>query len=88
VAGLIGLAFAALAAPLRTGLEACSYSVFWRQPIEWPTEADTGVGASPFCEPLLPTPRTGSRPEKHPCRTILDGGLYVVRTGRAWRYAG
>jgi transposase len=37
-------------------------------------------------EPLLPAPRTGGRPEKHPRRSIVDGILYVVRTGCAWRY--
>jgi transposase len=36
--------------------------------------------------PLLPAPRTGGRPEKHPRRSIVDGILYVVRTGCAWRY--
>ncbi|MGN6173058.1 MAG: IS5 family transposase [Streptosporangiaceae bacterium] len=37
-------------------------------------------------EPLLPAPRTGGRPEKHPRRSIVDGILYVLRTGCAWRY--
>ena len=37
-------------------------------------------------EPLLPVPRTGGRPEKHPRRSVVDGVLYVVRTGCAWRY--
>ena len=37
-------------------------------------------------EPLLPAPRTGGRPEKHPRRSIVDGILYVPRTGCAWRY--
>jgi transposase len=36
-------------------------------------------------EPLLPPPRTGGRPEKHPRRDIVDAILYVVRTGCAWR---
>jgi transposase len=37
-------------------------------------------------EPLLPATRTGGRPEKHPGRSIVDGTLYVVRTGCVWRY--
>ena len=37
-------------------------------------------------EPLLPAPRTGGRPEKHPRRSIVDGILYVLRTGCACRY--
>jgi transposase len=37
-------------------------------------------------EPLLPAPRMGGRLKKHPRRSIVDGILYVVRTGCAWRY--
>jgi transposase len=37
-------------------------------------------------EPLLPAPRTGGRLEKHPRRSMVEGILYVVRTGCAWRY--
>ncbi|SDK05867.1 Transposase [Nonomuraea jiangxiensis] len=36
-------------------------------------------------EPLLPPPRPGGRPEKHPRRDVVDAILYVVRTGCAWR---
>jgi transposase len=36
-------------------------------------------------EPLLPAPKTGGRPEKHPRRLIVDAILYVVRTGCSWR---
>jgi transposase len=36
-------------------------------------------------EPLLPAPRRGGRPEKHPRRAIVDAILYVVRTGCSWR---
>jgi transposase len=36
-------------------------------------------------QPLLPAPKTGGRPEKHPRRTIVDAILYVVRTGCSWR---
>jgi transposase len=36
-------------------------------------------------EPLLPAPRTGGRPEKHPRRDVVDAILYVVRAGCAWR---
>jgi transposase len=37
-------------------------------------------------EPMLPSPQWMGRPEKHPRRAIVDGILYVVRTGCAWRY--
>ncbi len=36
-------------------------------------------------EALLPPPRRGGRPEKHPRRAIVDAILYVVRTGCSWR---
>ncbi|MFD6754875.1 IS5 family transposase [Micromonospora gifhornensis] len=36
-------------------------------------------------EPLLPPPRTGGRPEKHPRRDVVNAILYVVRTGCSWR---
>src|SRR4051794_26104603 len=36
-------------------------------------------------EPLLPAPKGGGRPEKHPRRDIVDAILYVVRAGCAWR---
>ena len=36
-------------------------------------------------EPLLPAPKSGGRPEKHPRRPIVDAILYVVRTGCSWR---
>jgi transposase len=36
-------------------------------------------------EPLLPAPKTGGRPEKHPRRDVVDAILYVVRAGCAWR---
>ncbi|MEU1245486.1 transposase [Micromonospora arida] len=36
--------------------------------------------------PLLPAPKRGGRPEKHPRRSVVDGILHVVRTGGAWRY--
>jgi transposase len=32
-------------------------------------------------EPLLPLVNSGGRPEKHPCRAIVDAILYVVRAG-------
>jgi transposase len=37
-------------------------------------------------EPMLPSPKWMGRPEKHSRRAIVDGILYVVRTGCAWRY--
>ena len=37
-------------------------------------------------EPLLPEPSAGGRPEKHSRREIVNGILYVVRSGCPWRY--
>ncbi|MBW4700440.1 IS5 family transposase [Micromonospora sp. RL09-050-HVF-A] len=37
-------------------------------------------------EPMLPSPQWMGRPERHPRRAVVDGILYVVRTGCAWRY--
>ena len=37
-------------------------------------------------EPLIPEPSTGGWPEKHPRREIVNGILYVVRSGCPWRY--
>ncbi len=36
--------------------------------------------------PLLPAPSSTGRPWRWPVRAILDGILYVLRTGWAWRY--
>lgn len=36
-------------------------------------------------EPMLPLPKWLGRDEKHPRRAIIDGILYVVRTGCSWR---
>ncbi|WP_456238651.1 IS5 family transposase [Plantactinospora sonchi] len=36
--------------------------------------------------PLLPQPKRGGRPERHPRGSVVDGILYVVRTCGAWRY--
>ncbi|GAA2389038.1 IS5 family transposase [Dactylosporangium salmoneum] len=50
----------------------------------YPSDLTDGQWA--LVEPLLPAPKTGGRPEKHPRRSIVDAVLYVVRTGGAWRY--
>lgn len=50
----------------------------------YPSDLTDGQWA--LVEPLLPSPKTGGRPESHPRRSIVDGILYVVRTGCAWRY--
>jgi transposase len=34
-------------------------------------------------EPMLPLSKWMGRPEKHPRRAVVDGILYVVRTGGA-----
>lgn len=36
-------------------------------------------------ESLVPTVRSGGRPEKHPKRAIVNAIFYVVRTGCSWR---
>ena len=36
--------------------------------------------------PLLPSPSTTGRPWRWPLRAVLDGILYVLRTGCAWRH--
>ena len=36
-------------------------------------------------EPLLPPPKPGGRPIKYPRREVMNGILYVLRTGCAWR---
>src|SRR4051794_41114170 len=47
--------------------------------------SDTSDEQWALIEPLLPEPRSGGRPEKHPRRVVVDAILYVVRTGCAWR---
>lgn len=36
-------------------------------------------------EPLVPPPTPGGRPPKHRRRELLNGMLYVLRSGGAWR---
>jgi transposase len=36
-------------------------------------------------EPLVPAPKPGGRPAKHPRREIVNAMLYVLRGGIAWR---
>ena len=36
-------------------------------------------------EPLVPPPRPGGRPPKHPRRDLVDAMLDVPRSGEAWR---
>lgn len=36
-------------------------------------------------EPLVPSAKSGGRPEKYPKREIINGIRYVTRTGCAWR---
>ncbi|MFG1766995.1 transposase [Micromonospora parva] len=37
-------------------------------------------------EPTLPSPQWMGKPDRRSRRASVDGILYVVRTGRAWRY--
>src|SRR3954467_6711798 len=46
---------------------------------------DTSDEQWALIEPLLPEPRPGGRPEKHPRRAIVDAILYVVRRGYSGR---
>lgn len=36
-------------------------------------------------EPLIPPPKPGGRPAKHPRRELVTAMLYVLRGGIAWR---
>ncbi len=36
-------------------------------------------------EPLVPPPKPGGRPAKHPRREIVNAQFYVLRGGIAWR---
>ncbi len=36
-------------------------------------------------EPHVPPPKPGGRPPKHPRRELVNGMLYVLRSGEAWR---
>ena len=36
-------------------------------------------------EPLVPAPRPGGRPPRHPRRELVNAILYVLRTGCQWR---
>jgi transposase len=36
-------------------------------------------------EPLIPPPKPGGRPTKHPRREIVNAIRYVLRSGEAWR---
>jgi len=53
---------------------------------QWRYPSDLTDEQWDLIEPLLPVPKRGGRPEKHPRRSIVDGILYVVRTGCAGRY--
>jgi len=37
-------------------------------------------------EPLIPAPKEGGRPPDYTRREIVNGILYITRTGCAWRY--
>ena len=36
-------------------------------------------------EPVVPAPKPGGRPPKHSRRELVNGMLYVLRSGEAWR---
>jgi transposase len=37
-------------------------------------------------EVLIPAAKTGGRPAKYPRRDVVNGILYVLRTGASWRH--
>jgi putative transposase len=36
-------------------------------------------------EPYVPPPKPGGRPPNHPRRELVNGMLYILRSGGAWR---
>ncbi|MEV2237201.1 transposase [Micromonospora sp. NPDC049891] len=51
-----------------------------------PGASDLTDAAWEIVEPTLPSPQWMGKPEKDSRRAVVDGILYVVRTGHAWRY--
>jgi putative transposase len=39
-------------------------------------------------QPLIPAVRTGGRPARYARREIVNGILYILRSGAAWRKSG
>lgn len=50
-----------------------------------PYPSDLSDAEWALLEPLLPDARPGGRPRAHPTRALVDGMLYVLRGGIAWR---
>lgn len=49
----------------------------------YPTDLSDAQWAT--LEPLVPAPKSGGRPPKHPRREIVNAMFYVLRGGIAWR---
>jgi len=49
----------------------------------YPTDLSDAQWA--ILEPHVPLPKPGGRPPKHPRRERVNGMLYVLRSGGAWR---
>jgi transposase len=49
----------------------------------YPTDLSDAEWA--ILEPLIPPPKPGGRPIKHPRREIVNAIRYVLRSGEAWR---
>jgi putative transposase len=47
--------------------------------------SDLSAGQWGFIEPLIPKPKSGGRPHAVDVREVVNGILYVLRTGCSWR---
>jgi len=50
-----------------------------------PYPSDVTDGQWRLIEPLIPPPKPGGRPREVDMREVVNGILYVVRTGCSWR---
>lgn len=50
-----------------------------------PYPSDVTDGQWRLIEPLIPPPKPGGRPREVDLREVVNGILYVVRTGCSWR---
>ena len=50
-----------------------------------PYPSDVTAGQWRLIEPLIPPCQWGGRPRAHDMREVVNGMLYVVRTGCSWR---
>lgn len=50
-----------------------------------PYPSDVTAGQWRLIEPSIPPPKWGGRPRGHEMREVVNGMMYVVRTGCSWR---